>query len=247
MRVTAAALLIVAAFSLGGQRRPLFIPIGVIDDRPGESAQRGLSELTKLRFTVVGRRDPSADPPRHIRVEALPGLGLPPEALPPPSGVGGIEIVAVRKDSSASQVRRDAWVLIGRGFRGVLFDGWTTLRQNPDGLAAAAAFADVITRNTALFAPLSVSARAVGIDGATGDFFARFVESDEAMVLVAANLTDSVQTVTLKFSPDTPEAIWQNMEAGGAVDFVAGPEGPIYSRVFPPHDVVVFMIRKQYK
>ena len=67
------------------------------------------------------------------------------------------------------------------------------------------------------------------------------------MLLVAANLTDSVQRVTLKFASDTPEAIWQNMELGGAVNFVAGPEGPIYSRTFTPHDVVVLMIRKQYK
>jgi hypothetical protein len=44
-----------------------------------------------------------------------------------------------------------------------------------------------------------------------------------------------------------PEAIWQNMESGAAVNFVAGPEGPIYSRTFTPHDVVVLMIRKQYK
>ena len=249
MRVVAAAALlviIVAAAPPGGQPRQPFVPIGVIDDRPGVSGQRtGLSELTKLRFTVVARRDPTADPPRHLRVDVLPGLGLPPDALSA-DVIGGLESVTVREDSTASQVRRDAWVLIGRGFRGVLFDGWTALRQNPDALAGAASFADVVTRNAALFAPLSASSRAVGVDAAH-DFFARFVESDQAMVLIAANLTDSVQQVTLKFAPDMPEAIWQNMESGAAVNFVAGPEGPIYSRTFTAHDVIVFMIRKQYK
>jgi hypothetical protein len=77
--------------------------------------------------------------------------------------------------------------------------------------------------------------------------FARIVESAEAMVLVAANLTDSPRQITLAFSADVPEAIWQNMEAGGAVNFVAGPEGPIYTRAFPPRDVIVLMIRKQYR
>jgi hypothetical protein len=248
MRVTAATLLVIfAAAPASRQPRQPFVPVGVIDDRPGASGQRtGLSELTKLRFTVVARRDPAADPPRHLRVDILPGIGLPPDVLSSAGGVGGLEIVTVREDSSASQVRRDAWVLIGRGFRGVLFDAWTALRKNPDALTGAASFADVVTRNAALFAPLSASSRAVGIDAAH-DFFARFVESDQAMVLIAANLSDSVQQVTLKFAPDMPEAIWQNMESGAAVNFVAGPEGPIYTRTFTAHDVIVLMIRKQYK
>src|SRR5262245_38685682 len=136
--VIAAALLgvIVAAAPQSGQPRQPFVPVGVIDDRPRVSGQRtGLSELTKLRFTVIARRDPDADPPRHLRVDLLPGLGLPSDILSSIGGTGSLEIVPVRDDSSALQVRRDAWVLIGRGFRGVLFDGWTVLRQNPDALA----------------------------------------------------------------------------------------------------------------
>lgn len=242
--VLVTALLIPAAVNLAGQWRQPLVPVGVIDDRPGDQ-RTGATELTKLRFTVVGRRDP-AEVPYGIRVEMLTAPGLDPN-LTPPKVADGIGFVTVRSDSTAAQVRQDAWILIGRGYRGVLFDSWTTLRQNEDVLAAAAAFADVVTRNSALFAPLRQSSRAVGIDAQTSDIFAGFVESDEAMLLVAANLTDSAQRVTLKFASDTPEAIWQNMELGGAVNFVAGPEGPIYSRTFTPHDVVVLMIRKQYK
>ena len=242
--VVAAALVVPAAVGLSGQQRQPFIPIGVIDDRPGDQST-GLTELTKLRFTVVGRRD-AAEVPYGIRVEVLAAPGTNPNVTAP-KVADGIGTVSVRNDSTALQVRQDAWVLIGRGYRGVLFDSWTTLRQNADVLAAAAAFADIVTRNSALFAPLRQSSRAIGVDAPTSDVFARFVESEDAMLLVAANLADSPQRVTLKFSAETPEAIWQNMESGAAVNFVAGPEGPIYSRTFTPHDVVVLMIRKQYK
>jgi hypothetical protein len=242
--VVAAALLAPAALGLSGQRRQPFIPIGVIDDRPGDQST-GLTELTKLRFTVVGRRD-AAEAPHGIRVEVLAGPGINPNVTAP-KVADGIGIVTVRNDSTATQVRQEAWVSIGRGYRGVLFDSWTMLRQNAEVLEAAASFADIVTSNSALFAPLRQSTRAIGVDAPTSDIFARFVESDDAMVLVAANQTDSSQRVTLKFSPDTPEAIWQNMESGAAVNFVASAEGPIYSRTFAPRDVVVLMIRKQYK
>ncbi len=244
MRVVTAALLAVAAFNPGGQRSQPVVPIGVIDDRPGDQ-RTGLTELTKLRFTVVGRRDP-AETSYGIRIDWLPTPGLNPNVTPPKMAEG-IGLVTVGKDATAAQVRQEAWILVGRGYRGVLFDSWTTLRLNEEALAAAASFADVVTRNSALFAPLRQSSRAVSVDPPTSDIVARFVESDEAVLLVAANVTDSVQRVTLKFGPDTPEAIWQNMESGSAINFVAGPEGPIYGRTFSPHDVVVLMIRKQYR
>ena len=236
-----------AVASPGGQSRQPFFPVGVVDDRQGLSdGAAGLSELATLRFNVVARRDSTADGAPGIRVHVVPstGTGIPQELGP--VTIVGVETVAVRSDSRASQVRRQAWVAIGRGARGVIFDGWTTLRQNPDALAAAAAFADVVTRNAALFAPLNPSTRPVQTDP-SADLFARFLESADAMVLVAASLSDSAQRVTLTFSPETPEAIWQNMETGGAVNFVAGPEGPTYSRTFSAHEVVVLMIRKQYK
>jgi hypothetical protein len=245
MRVAmAAALLAAAMVDAASQRIQPFVAVGVIDDRPGDR-RTGLTELTKLRFTVVGRRDPAAVP-YGIRIELLPTPGLS-AAVTAPRMEDGIGLVTVGAATTAAQVRQEAWMLVGRGYRGVLFDSWTTLRQNEDVLAAAASFADVVTRNAALFAPLRQSSRAVGVDPPTDAIFARFVESDEAVLLVAANVTGSTQRVTLKFAADTPEAIWQNMESGGAVNFVAGPEGPIYGRMFAAHDVVVLMIRKQYK
>lgn len=75
--VLATALLVPAAVNLAGQWRQPLVPIGVIDDRPGDQ-RTGATELTKLRFTVVGRRDP-ADVPYGVRIEILatPGLQRP--------------------------------------------------------------------------------------------------------------------------------------------------------------------------
>ena len=61
------------------------------------------------------------------------------------------------------------------------------------------------------------------------------------------NHSNEPREVTLNFSPDMPEAIWQNMLTGAAVNFVAGPGGPVYTRTFPPKDVLVLMIRKRLK
>jgi hypothetical protein len=242
MRVAAAVALLSSVswgLSQTPPRRLPFVPVGVMDDRPAGGNRNRSDELRKLRFNVVARREASGVP--GFRVESIP------PATSTSIAAAGIEVVTIRSGITGAEVRRDAWIAIGRAFRGVIFDDWTRLLQNPDALDAASEFADVVTRNANLFAPLSGSSRTVRIDGATPDIFARFVESTDAIVLVAANLTAADQRVTLKFDPDLPEAIWQNMESGGAVNFVAGPEGPIYARTFPPHDVVVLAIRKQYK
>lgn len=246
MRMAASLLLLAAAIGAAPQEpREPFVAVGVVHDVPGEAVEAAVDELRRLRFTVVARRDRTIL--QGFRAEAIPAFGRNARRASTPVSMDGIDVLHVRSDSPAATVREHAWIAIGRGLRGVIFDGWAALRQNPEALTAAASFADVVTRNAALFAPLTASARAVRIEAAAPEVFARFVESTDAIVLVAANRADSAQRVTLKFPPETPEAIWQNMENGAAVNFIAGPEGPTYSRTFTPHDVVVLMIRKQYR
>jgi hypothetical protein len=84
----------------------------------------------------------------------------------------------------------------------------------------------------------------VRIAGASGLVEARFLESSDALLLIAINHSDAPQRVTLTFTPDTPEAIWLNMETGASVNFVAGPNGPTYTHAFARRDVLVLMIRK---
>ena len=241
-----AALVALAVAGVAAQRiQQPFVPVGVVDDRPGGLGPAEIAELRKMRFSIVASRD-SADLDAGVRARLLPGPDADPGAPLVAVTIEGVARLSIREDATPFEVRRDAWVLTGRGYRGVVFDGWTTLHRNRAAFQAAADFADVVTRNAALFAPLRASPREVRVTPAT-DVFARFVESPAAMVLVAANMKDSTQRVTFSFRSDTPEAIWQNMESGAAVNFVAGTDGPIYVRTFAPADVVVLMIRKQYK
>ena len=81
----------------------------------------------------------------------------------------------------------------------------------------------------------------IRIDGAAGLVEARFLESSAAMLLIAINHADTPQKVTFAFGPDVPEAIWQNMESGAAVNFVQSPAGPTYAHAFAPRDAMVLV------
>ena len=85
------------------------------------------------------------------------------------------------------------------------------------------------------------------IEGATGLVETRFLESSDVLMLIGLNHADTPQRVKMTFTPDTQEAIWQNMETGSAVNFVAGPEGPTYTYSFGPRDALVLMIRKNVR
>jgi hypothetical protein len=87
----------------------------------------------------------------------------------------------------------------------------------------------------------------VRIEGATGPVETRFLESSDVLLLIGLNHANTSQRVTLTFMPDTQEAIWQNMETGAAINFVAGPAGPTYTHTFGPRDALVLMIRKSVR
>lgn len=87
----------------------------------------------------------------------------------------------------------------------------------------------------------------IRIDGAPGLVEARFLESSDALLLVALNHAPAPQTITMHFTPETPEAIWQNMETGTAVHFVQGPEGPTYRHTFAARDVMILVRGKRLR
>jgi hypothetical protein len=220
-----------------------FVPVGVLHDTSTDDAviRRDAGYLQKLRFNAMAFR--AAERAAPLRVERLSNLlGGSVTA----SGHSGVEIVPV---GGAAEVRAKAWHTLARGAAGIIFDGWRALQADPAALAAASQFADIITRNQVLFAPLKprVVHGDVAIDRAGGDIDARFLESSAAMMLIAVNVGEAERTVTMTFGPAMPEAIWQNLESGAAVNFVAGPKGPTYTRTFAPKDVLVLMIKKQWR
>jgi len=124
----------------------------------------------------------------------------------------------------------------------------TDLVHAEDLEAAASRYSMVLTGS----APADVAAAAkrfseVRIANASGPLETRFLESSDVLMFIALNHADEPQRVTFTFSPDTQEAIWQNMETGTAVNFVAGPDGPRYSYSFAAKDALVLMIRKDIR
>jgi hypothetical protein len=57
----------------------------------------------------------------------------------------------------------------------------------------------------------------------------------------------TVQKITINFTADIPEAIWQNLETSTSVNFVMGRSGPFLEHTFSPRDTLVLMIRKKLR
>jgi glycosyl hydrolase family 42 (putative beta-galactosidase) len=110
--------------------------------------------------------------------------------------------------------------------------------------------AGVVTRNQALFAPLRPRTGGVlRISGgdARSRVEVRLLESPDAIVIIGLNPEAAPRKVTIAFSPEMPEAIWQNLETGTSVSFIMTKEGPSFEHLFGPRDALVLMIRKRLR
>jgi hypothetical protein len=245
--VVAAALVVVAAVPAATQSLQPFFPVGIVVGPPAGVVpdRRELQSLAKMRFNVIALSDTDGRDLRVVRLSAL--LDREPGRVPDAIPAAGLSLVSTW--NSGREVRLSAWRNVAEGARGVLFAAGIVSPQNEGALAAAAEFADNVTRNAALFAPLRPreSAGGVRVNGERTTVEARILESNAALVVIAWNPGSDIQRVTLRFTDEFPEAIWQNMETGAAVNFVASPQGPIYTRTFTAFDVIVLMIRKQYR
>jgi hypothetical protein len=229
-----------------------FVPVGVIYHAAGDAARRrsDLDELRRLGFNVFAT--PGQGSPAGLEVMSIQrSLEDRRDAR---VTVGALAVVTVADGMRPEALTREAWSLFAEGNRGIVFGDWAALQRNTGALAAAVEFADHLTRNGALYAPLrpkpqNAEAPAVTVAvGPSGRVSTRFLESDEAMVLVVTNAGGAEPTeLTMTFSPEIPEAIWQNMLTGAAVNFLAGPSGPTYTKTLPPDGVLVLMIRKRWK
>ena len=228
-----------------------FVPVGVrYDPDPNPAIRRtDLENMRRLRFTVIASVRPGTGPSETLsQIDRLLARSQD-TALT----VQGSEVGVVRIDdlTDADSVREAAWTRLAYGARAVIFEDWNALQKNDTALGEAAAFADTLARNAALYVPLRkiepTGDRAFTIDGGQNKVEAHWLESSDALLLIAVNHTPEPTDVTLTFAPAIPEAIWQNMLTGNAVNFVAGPKGPVYTRTFAARDVLVLMIRKRWK
>jgi hypothetical protein len=247
--------ILLAAITLSPQAQPpaepadrrlaQILPVGVRYQPATDPVRRraDLETIRQLRFNVIAARDAAGAMAITPIEELLRG-----DARPLPLASREIGVIAVTPGAHLAEA---AWWQIARGARAVIFEDWTGLQRDDRALADAATFADAITRNPELYVPLrpadKTGMRGLTIEGQKTSVEAQWLESPEALLLIAVNRAAEPRDVTFLFSPEMPEAIWQNMLTGAAVNFVAGPKGPVYARTFPPHDVLVLMIRKRLR
>jgi hypothetical protein len=224
-----------------------FVPVGVRYDLDPDPARRrtDLENIRRLRFTVVVPGEPTQ---ALAPIDRLIAGARDSTITIPASDIG---LVPINERTDPEAVREAAWTRLATGARAVIFDDWKALQNNDGALAEAAAFAETLARNPVLYAPLRrvdpTGDRAFTIDGGGNNVEAHWLESPDALLLIAVNHASEPRDVTITFAPAIPEAIWQNMLTGSAVNFVAGPKGPTYTRTFAARDVLVLMIRKRWK
>lgn len=158
-----------------------------------------------------------------------------------------VERTRIELKGSAPAARLAMWAAVARGERFVSF-------MSEDGAIAPllplGETAGVITRNEALFAPLrprSGGVTSVSSAGGGAPVDVKLLESPDALVIIGLNPAAAPRAATITFTTEIPEAIWQNLETGTAVNFVMGKEGPFLEHTFAPRDVLVLMIRKRLR
>jgi hypothetical protein len=224
-----------------------FVPVGVRYDLNPDPARRrtDLENMRRLRFTVVVPGEPTQ---ALAPIDRLIAGDLASSITIPASDIG---LVPINERTNAESIREAAWTRLATGARALIFDDWKALQNNDGALTEAAAFAETLARNPLLYAPLrrvdASGDRAFTIDGGQDDVEGHWLESPDTLLLIAINHASEPRDVTITFAPAIPEAIWQNMLTGSAVNFVARPKGPVYTRTFAPRDVLVLMIRKRWK
>ena len=163
-----------------------------------------------------------------------------------PPGPARLAMVGTAAGSlTMRQARLAFWSAIAGGSRAFGFAA-------PDGTLSAEALAlgevaGVVTRNVALFAPLRPRQKPDGVTVKGGPISVHILESAEAFAIIAINRSSEVRKVSITFPSETPEAIWQNMEAGSAVHFVMGGSGPVLEHTFAAEDVLVLAISRKLR
>jgi hypothetical protein len=157
---------------------------------------------------------------------------------------GRIEVGA----GGALDARLAMWSELAGGARYLAFAG----KEGPlsPEILSLGETAGVVTRNQALFAPLRPRTGGVlRISGADPEsrVEVRLLESPDAIVIICLNHDAAPRKVTIAFSPEMPEAIWQNLDTGTAVSFIMTKEGPSFEHLFAPRDALVLMIRKRLR
>jgi hypothetical protein len=221
-----------------------FFPVGVWCD--GAVSRRDLQRIRSAGFNSIwtSRLD-------HAVLASQGDTGL--RLMTPASSHAELHVDAA---ATPADLRLWGWTALLRGARAIAYYAWHDLVESDTALTArgraAGEFAGVLSRNPALFAPLRPRATTdpaamtadLRVSGSAGEIEAGFLESRDALVLIAVSHAGAPQRVTLTFAPGTKQEFWQNMETGEMVSFAAVNGELTLAHAFAARDAVVLMIRK---
>ncbi len=225
------------------RRIDAFFPVGVW--HTGAIVRRHLQSIKAAGFNSVW-----CAPERRAELTAeATALGLNVVADVDPGGD-----LQVDPSATPGDLRVWGWTALLRGARAVSYHAWHDLVDDGGALTArgraAGEFAGVISRNPALFVPLRprVAPADAGVADVrvaeAGQVEAGFLESRDALVLMAINHAGAPQRVSMAFAPGTKQEFWQNMETGDMVTFAMVKGAPALTHAFAARDALVLMIRK---
>lgn len=215
-------------------------PVGVW--YAGPAVRREFHVIRTLGFNAVWLPEPDPEVITQARAAGLDVIGH----------LDRVGELHAGPSATARDLRVWGWTAMLRGARAIAYCSWRDLADehgvpNARGRAAGE-FAGVVSRNPALFVPLRPRAAATGeadvrVSGVPGQIEAGFLESRDALLLIAVNHASSPQEATLTFAPGTKQEFWQNMETGEMVSF-AMPQGrAVLVHRFDARDALVLMIR----
>lgn len=221
-----------------------FFPVGVW--HAGANVRRDLRSIKAAGFNSLwSRPEGNADLVAQANAAGLQVVGQ----------VDRDGDLQVDPSATAADLRVWGWTALLRGARAISYYAWVDLVDQRGALTsrgrAAGEFAGVISRNPALFVPLrprppadAGTAPDVRIAEGGSEIEAGFLESRDALVLVAINHASASQRVSMAFAPGTKQEFWQNMETGEMVTFAMEKDTPRLVHAFGPRDALVLMIRK---
>ena len=233
-------ILLLCALAVQTGFQPIYVSVAY-DGKQRARFPEELAAIRKAGFNAIT----TAKPSERLRAAAAKhGLAVLEDAG---TAAERVRVGTGRGAVTPRQARLAFWSAIAAGKR-----RFTVVSRNgplPAAVVAVGESAGVVTRNQALFAPLvprAGTARKIRVEP-HARITTHVLESPDAIAIIALNHAAETRRVTLRFPADMPEAIWQNMEAGNAVHFILGNDGPYLEHTFAPHDALVLVIRKKLR
>ena len=220
----------------------------------GVPRQDDLALLRSLGFTAVSwPADRSAAVPALRRFAQAVGLRVLVEPDEPVAGSGAVvrsgQGVRLRVDRvPATHVSAHAWSALARGAGVVSFDAGAADGHgvaDPAGaerpwVRPALSFARQVMANAVLFEGMAPGPPPLLESAAASGGVVSLFAAPRTWVLIVTHTGQAVRTLTARFAPGVPYAIWTSLLDGSTMSMLSDPGGPQIALQLAPGEVAVY-------